>query len=89
VRTQYPPASSSAGPQLIGVLRSMNRMSNPIRSYRARMPGSSTLSYSAGRGTPGPPGPPPVVSRTPCRNAGSVAGSRETAISMVRPCGRV
>lgn len=73
-------------PQSSGVLRPTNRGSMPIRSNRDRA--ASCPTRANGMSTPVPPGPPLFSSIAPTRFFRSVAGRREIATVMARPCGR-
>jgi hypothetical protein len=69
-------------------LRITPRGSNPTMSNRART--SALNRIGAAKSTmskPEPPGPPGLTNSDPIRRAGSLAGSRSTAIEIVPPSG--
>ena len=67
----------------MGVLAPTPRGSNPIRSKRASTSSEKMLALPCTRSMPDAPGPPGLTSRDPIRDAGSLAGSRTSAISIV------
>jgi hypothetical protein len=72
--------------QSTGALRPLDLGSMPIRSYRPPV-FPIRVRMSGGRSSEPPPGPPPLSSITPIRRSVSLAPSRESATSMVRPEG--
>ena len=82
---------SSSGPVMqasAGSLAATPRGSKPTMSNRASTAEGNSLRAPSAYCTPEPPGPPGLITRSPTRWAGSVAGSLMTGRENRRPPGR-
>ena len=80
-------AGKSAGPQSSRPLAPTPRGSQPTKSKRWVAIASAGGGAVRTKSTPEPPGPPGLAKSEPIRRAGSAAGLRISARSIVRPCG--